>query len=222
MGILICRNRYPDWKVPKTRKDHICRGRVKLIAFNDNGTPESPQDLDVKELRDHFRARELADQSPVMIKPNGATAAPNPNATNPPARRNLYLLEGLNPDYVEEIGSYFNIDPVFFSRHKRTALWEGKQQGGNTERLASADNPERSFMLEFPEILYFGDDPSPSMRNPDDNRHIDVSHKPKGLQSELDRVGNMHRKASWWSKPGQNNRDWDGKSHQNMSKKIKF
>lgn len=209
MGILILPNRYPDWKVPKTRKDHICRGRLKQIAFDDNGTPGSPRDLDIKQLRDHLSARECADQG--LTKANGATTTPNHNANTPPARRNLYLLEGLNPEYVAEIGSYFNIDPAFFSRHKRTALWEGRQQGGNTGKLASADNPERSSMLEFPEILYFGDQPSTSMRNPDDNRHIDVSHKPSGLLSELDRVGNMHRKASWWSNSSPSSRDWDGK-----------
>lgn len=111
---------------------------------------------------------------------------------------------------MQKIGSHFDIDPAFFSRHKRTALWEGVHKGGNTGKLASATNPKRCFMLEYPEVLYFDDRPRPPMRNPNDNRHIDVSKKPKDLQSELHRVGNMHRKASWWAKDRPNNSGWDG------------
>ncbi|KAH8763151.1 hypothetical protein F5883DRAFT_423169, partial [Diaporthe sp. PMI_573] len=125
-----------------------------------------------------------------------------------PTARNLYILEGLNPDFVEALGSYFDIDPSFFSRHQRTALWEGRHEGGNTRNLASAEDPSQSFMMEYCEILYFEANHG-AMRNPHDNRHIDMSAKPNKLSSNLDKVGNMHRKASFWSRKHSEGGGWD-------------
>lgn len=54
-------------------------------------------------------------------------------------------------------------------------------------------------MIEFAELLYFIDTPEPmSLRNPSDNRHINVSRKPK-ISTDLDQVDVMYRKARFWS-----------------------
>ena len=183
-----------DWKVPRNRLATRLPSRIKVITFNDHGTPDTDaKHYDPIQL-DKFLSEKISDPS------------------QPPCR--LFLLEGLSPEYVEILGSHFSIDPAFFMRHQRTALWEGRHRAGNTPMLASLEDPEKSFMIEYAELLYFIDTPrNPSLRNPNDNRHINVSRKPK-ISSDLDQVGVMHRKASFWSEKvsgGANSKDgWNG------------
>ncbi|OCK89139.1 uncharacterized protein K441DRAFT_681398 [Cenococcum geophilum 1.58] len=167
-----------DWKVPENRATVVLPSRVKIITFNVNGVPEEAKDYNAKEL-DTFLSNPPQDPS------------------KPPRR--LFLLEGLSPEYVAVFGSHFPIDPTFFMQHQRTALWEGRHRAGNTPMLASLKDPETSFMIEYSELLYFIDTPQiRSLRNPNDNRHINLSRKPK-ISTDLDQVGIMHRKASFWS-----------------------
>jgi hypothetical protein len=183
---------------------------VKLIRLDQDGVPAAGvEDFDnIGALRDHLSPSSASarSESSNTVSP---TTADGDNKV--PTARNLYILEGLNPDFVEALGSYFDIDPSFFSRHQRTALWEGRHEGGNTRNLASAEDPSQSFMMEYCEILYFEANHG-AMRNPHDNRHIDMSAKPNKLSSNLDKVRNMHRKASFWSRKHSEGGGWDGKT----------
>jgi hypothetical protein len=169
-----------DWKVPANRRNVKAPCRIKLLMYDETGKPTNngkPRDFqDATEFK-NFMANIPA---------------------NTPSRR-LYLLEGVGPDYIATIGEHLNIDPAFFLRHQRTALWEGRHKAGNTAKLASAEHPWSNFFMEYAELLYFVDIPnSRSLRNPNDNRHINMSKMPI-YAADLDRVGIMHRKASFWS-----------------------
>ncbi|KAL9620768.1 MAG: hypothetical protein Q9160_004781 [Pyrenula sp. 1 TL-2023] len=184
--------KHKDWKIPKTqeRERHVIRSRAKLLKFNKLGAPESTgQELTLRELRDSLSSRKAFRDSEHVGY--------------------LYLLEGLNPEYVEAFGEYLNIDPGLFSRHQRTALWEGRHDGGISSKLASLEDPSKGFTMEYCELLYFAESPdTTSLRNPNDNRHINVSRKPK-ISKDIDLVGIMHRKASFWSQTDTNN-SWEG------------
>ncbi|CAI6332887.1 unnamed protein product [Periconia digitata] len=178
---------HKDWKVPRISNDannpynDVLPCRIRLITFNDDGKPMN-----------NAQPREFADSTDFK---NFMENTP----PNTPTRR-LYLLEGVGPEYVATLGTHLDIDPAFFLRHQRTALWEGRHRGGNTAQLASVEDHNNSFMIEFAENLYFVEAPSSrSLRNPNDNRHINMSKMPEFTQ-DLDRVGIMHRKASFWSR----------------------
>ncbi|APA13031.1 predicted protein [Sclerotinia sclerotiorum 1980 UF-70] len=49
----------------------------------------------------------------------------------------IYILEGLDPRFVEASGSYFFMDPMFFIRHERNTVWDmGDVQEGFTKLAA--------------------------------------------------------------------------------------
>jgi hypothetical protein len=185
--------KHRDWKIPSTREGWVAKSRVQLVKFDKDGRKICTAELNPSELQESLAARTAA--SSETTKEGGY----------------LYILEGLDPNYVELFGAHLtDIDPAVFSRHQRTALWEGKHRGGNTAKLASLDDPGRSFMMEYCELLYFAESPdSISLRNPADNRHINISRKPV-LLSDVHNVGIMHRKASFWAQTHDNG-SWEGK-----------
>lgn len=183
--------KHKDWKVPTTRVEHRLPSRARLVKFDKDGHavihPAEPRDLSLKDLRQ-------------SLEDKGSEGA---------AHGHLYILEGLDLDYVEVVGSKLQIDPSFFSRHKRTALWEGPHMGGNTPALPSQQTPSKGFLMEYGELLYFKDDPKTfSLRNPSDNRHINVSKQPT-ISQDLNKVGILHRKVSFWSQVRESGK-WEG------------
>jgi hypothetical protein len=178
-----------DWKIPVTQSNFQPTSRVRIIAFHpdrlDGGTDK---DCSLEDVKDHF-----------------AKLAANSSSS---PKSHLYVLEGTNPGFVEIFGSHFKIDPAFFSRHQRTALWEQRNDGGNTSKLPSYHDPTRTFFMEYCELLYFGSASKTfSLRNPSDMRHINVARQPR-QSKDLDRVGILHRKASFWSET--ENGVWNG------------
>jgi hypothetical protein len=148
--------RNKDWKIPNDyRETFVPESRVKVFTFHQDRLASGADLTSVRELKLHL--------------------------LNPPLNKagRLYVLEGTNPEFVETFGSQFDIDPAFFSRHQRTALWEQRHNGGNTSKLASSHDPKEGFFMEYCELLYFGSIPeSGSLRNPSDMRHINVARKP--------------------------------------------
>lgn len=198
---------HKDWKIPETRKTFAVPSRLRIAVFNDEGSL-----CQVQMFKSHGTESETF--PPHMFMQEFSKAV----SKLPPRSRCLYLLEGVNPRYVEAIGAHLTVDPAVFMRHQRTALWEGRQNGGNTARLASHEDVGTTFMMEYCELIYFDKDPeSSSLRNPNDNRHINVSKQPhvkKGIKlADIQKVGIMHRKASFWSRrrPEATGDGWDGK-----------
>jgi len=186
-----------DWKVPISRQNEVLPSRVRVLTFTEGGVLPQPRiSEDIKnstDLRQNLEA---------------------PRAAGTRICR-VYLLEGTSPDLVEQFGNHFDIDPAVFVRHQRTGLWEGRHKAGNTPGLASNQDANQSFMMEYCELLFFRDElDGPSFRNPSDNRHISVSKKPsKNSKADVDKVGILHRKASFWSKKHKHHDTaWDGKS----------
>jgi hypothetical protein len=195
--------RYRDWKIPATQSSFIPESRVKILAYGDGGLTSSTGVKDISLISELKHALD----NPTLGTPqvhNASANASQPTHTaaaagSLPTIGHLYILEGTNPEFVEAFGAKFDIDPAFFSRHQRIALWEQRHEGGNTSKLASSDDPEHSFFMEYCELLYFESSPAESsLRNPKDMRHINVARKPS-ISTDLDRVGILHRKASFWS-----------------------
>jgi hypothetical protein len=182
--------KWPDWKIPLTKEKFEPESRVRLLTFDDEGIW-----IDQPALSDELTLPQISD----ILKNDQISPGPNGSMVSITSMNRLYVLQGLNPEFVELFGNHFDIDPAIFLRHQRTALWEAPHRAGNTPYLASVENPTKSFMIEYCELRYFHEDPrKPSLRNPADMRHINFSQMPH-FSRDIDRVGVMHRKASFWS-----------------------
>lgn len=164
------------------------------LGASSSGKPYKPKNEE--ELRKH-------------LKPNHSES----NGQTP--RRRLYILEGTNSGCVNAFGTAFQVDPSVFVRHRRIDFWETDHLGGNTPPLPSLLDPQRSFLMEYHELLYFKRDLEQLyvetgqekfyLRSAGNERHIALSR----LDGKLQDVGIATRKASFWArKDGVGG--WDG------------
>lgn len=138
-------------------------------------------------------------------------------------RNRLILLEGVAKNFVEVLGSYFNMDPSFFANQKRPNSWELSQFNiERTPNLPSLNNPATSFLIRYPEMYYFPIIADRTqlhdkyVKDLDGRRHVHISRrtreidKDKDLKSGLfDNVGVVGRAASYWSRKYEDGL-WDG------------
>jgi hypothetical protein len=155
------------------------------------------------------------------------------NANNMRSGRRVILLEGVARNYVEVLGSHFNMDPSFFASQKRPNSWELTQFNiERTTNLPSLNRPGRSFMIRYPELRYFPlvdgvtqlDDQY--VKDLDGLRRVDISRrtreidKRKDLKSgSFDNIGVVSRAASYWSRKYEDG-GWDGQSLTATKRKI--
>jgi hypothetical protein len=139
--------------------------------------------------------------------------------------RRIILLEGLSPNYVEVVGSHFNMDPTFFANHKRPNSWDLIKDSYFIERTAnlpSLNDPRRQFMIRYPELRHFpprnpkSQLDTPHVKDLDGHRQVFVGRRATEIQlGEVDSIGGFHnigifnRAASYWSRNYEDG-GWDG------------
>jgi hypothetical protein len=133
-----------------------------------------------------------------------------------PALRRVIILEGVARNYVEVLGSHFNMDPAFFANQKRPNTWDSTPDSYCIERTAnlpSLNNPRRSFMIRYPELRHFplvGDQTqldNPYVKDIDGHRRVNIFRRSRELYvGERNKFGLFHnigvvgRAASFWSR----------------------
>ena len=122
------------------------------------------------------------------------------NTISSPIRR-IFLLEGLHPSYVAELGQKLNVDPRVWLRHQRVAIWENTMfNAGNSPRLPSVLAEEGSFCLDYCQLMHLNVISQDfSLRCAENERHIASSRQGGVSGREFDGIGMVHRKASFWS-----------------------
>lgn len=138
----------------------------------------------VTSLKDHFKARK--DQLDHQSEPTLTT-------------QRIYILEGLDPEYVEAYGSQFAMDPMFFVGQERHELWNSRDVESHTDDpalLPSAVQPDERFRVKYREVRDFG----PQLKDwrttcALTGRHIAAI----GFNGKLDSVGAIARRMSYWS-----------------------
>lgn len=145
-----------------------------------------------------------------------------------PSFRRVIILEGVARNYVEVLGSHFNMDPAFFANQKRPNSWDVIKDGYFVERTAnlpSLNDPRRHFMIRYPELRLFPPDAggrtqldAPYVKDLDGRRQVYIGRKSSERQigqdsrkGDFHNVGVFNRAASYWSR---NHEDggWDGQS----------
>ncbi|KAF7903369.1 uncharacterized protein EAF01_006418 [Botrytis porri] len=73
----------------------------------------------------------------------------------------VYILERLDANFVEAYGSYFFMNPLFFTKQGRNTVWDMRdiQEGfSDNPPLPSLENPDKCFVLKYREMRNFGPD----------------------------------------------------------------
>ncbi|KAE9367591.1 hypothetical protein N431DRAFT_494540 [Stipitochalara longipes BDJ] len=133
-----------------------------------------------------------------------------------PSVRRVILLEGVARNYVEVLGSHFNMNPAFFANQKRPNSWDVIKDGYFIERTAnlpSLNDPRTSFMMRYPELRSFPPYQDrhqlnvPYMKDIDGFRQVYIGRRPQELHpSAINTGGGFHnvaifnRAASYWSR----------------------
>jgi hypothetical protein len=130
-------------------------------------------------------------------------------------RHRLYLLEDLNPSFIELLGAYLNIDGTVFASQIRDAHFSGGYVNGHAPKLPSFQDPNKSFTLRYYEARYFDDPAMPEFSSSvrtlgNVSRQITfgrgASRKIPGFDGH---VGFIRRNTSFWSRR-ENNGAWNG------------
>lgn len=132
---------------------------------------------------------------------------------------NVCIVEGLARDYIDVVGSYFNINPTIFMNHERTVVFTSAPTGvSDSLELPSLLDPNKTFQLKYYEIRHFELDKISSWdyaaECAETCRHIGITktrphynHKKSGISP----VGIVRRKCAFWSRNNSNG-SWDGTS----------
>lgn len=113
------------------------------------------------------------------------------------ARRRIYIMEGLAPDYVSVIGGHFYQHPCFFQKQERTCVWSNDfTPVSDALQQPSLLSPDKYFHLQYCELRQF----NKALENryyfcQRTRRHVGMTaprHK------EESTTGILRRKVSWW------------------------
>jgi hypothetical protein len=67
----------------------------------------------------------------------------------------LYLIEDLDPAFIELLGSYLNVDGIVFASQIRDTHYSGSVWNGQVPNLPSFQDPNQSFTLRYYESRCF-------------------------------------------------------------------
>lgn len=186
----------------------------RMCALNPSLSRPDPDNARLLPERDHGRvamleilqdrtvSREDFDSGPSLLD----HFQPRPPAAG--GHRRIYVVEGLDPNFIGILGTEFMIDPSFFVRHERTMIWNGWHHGVNDDSpLPSPLNPEESFLIKYFELRFFDALlPDESAACAKTGRFIRLTK----LGNDFEPVGIMCRKFSFWSRV-EGKGGWDGK-----------
>jgi hypothetical protein len=105
---------------------------VTMLAIQENSRPRRIDFKDANDLRVHLDHRREAAKTL-------STSA---------SERRIYILEGLNAQFIATLGEYFYMDPSFFVDHETISIWnKNHSETRLTERLPSMIYPNSRFCL---------------------------------------------------------------------------
>jgi hypothetical protein len=111
--------------------------------------------------------------------------------------RELWLLEGLDPNYVALFGHALQVDPLVFLRQRKINLWQWRHNAGCTPMLPSSVDYTHGFQLEYRELRFFPEGIDRfGLRCARNNRLVGAT----SFNEKFDHVGILHRRATFWAR----------------------
>lgn len=184
----LCASR-PDLRSPdKTNESEwppTCyKPRIVALEMQGNSVRECLESSDLRELDQHFREYKAKESA---------------------KKRIIYLLEGLDPEFISILGGHLMIHPILFTDH----LWwkSNSSTGHNIDNIALASSAQDFICFEYFEDFWM---------NPDiDNNHLSNCLKTGRFAAENILGGDytsltVDRKCSFWSSMLSANGSWNG------------
>ena len=108
--------------------------------------------------------------------------------------RELYMVEGLDPQYVSVLGDALQVDPNVFMRHERTVLWQYLHESAIVPQLPSLIDSNKSFTLDYCELVHFLQPfEHYAVRTAENERLVDATR----IDNNWNKVGVVQRRASF-------------------------
>ncbi len=165
-----------------------CKSRAALYDFSSPGSLPEPSVIEYAAEPTHQMQQPHIPKLRTLLHVND-------NDPNEQSRKKLLVLEGLQPDFVAEIGSAWKVDPRVFLYHQHNGLWNMEQEGATRFLLPSSIAPKSKFSLQYQEIRYFDRElPSDILRAADNYRNIGTT----SIGRKRDQAGILSRKVSYW------------------------
>jgi hypothetical protein len=176
--------KYPNLQRPDITRpllSNVCNGttpkaRTALFNFGENGQCTAQQFRSLNETSTYLNA-----------KPRVSEAC----------TRELWLLEGLDPNYVALFGDALQVDPLVFVRHGNTNHWQWRHQAGCTPMLPSLLDYTHSFRLEYRELRFFPEGIDRHWLQCASTNHLIGT---TSFNEKFDHVGIAKRRATFWAR----------------------
>ena len=111
--------------------------------------------------------------------------------------REVWLLEGLDPNYVALFGEALEVDPRVFHRHSNTSLWQWRHNAGCTPMLPSELDCTHSFQLQYRELRFFPEGVDRfRLHCATSNRFIGTT----SFDGKFDQIGTVERRITFWAR----------------------
>ena len=150
--------------------------RTAVLNFNEHGRCSQKQFRSLNETSTYLNATKRAVDS---------------------CTRELWLLEGLDPNYVSLFGQALEVDPLVFLRHRNLGLWQWRHNAGCTPMLPSSHDYTHSFQLEYRDLRFFPEGIDRlGFRCASSDRYIGTT----SFNGKFDHVGILERKATFWAR----------------------
>lgn len=135
---------------------------------------------------------------------------------NQQCKTRMFLIEDLDPAFIELLGSHLNVDGTVFAHQIRDAHYSGGPWNGHAPKLPSENDPTKSFTLRYYETRYFDDPDMPNFSSAvqtlgNVSRQIAFGISTwNQYKSQAGHVGHVRHNTSFWS---QHNKDggWDSR-----------
>jgi hypothetical protein len=148
------------------------------------------------------------------------------SATSTVPQHRLFLVEDLDPTFIELLGSYLNVDGTVFASQIRDAHFTKGSGNGHVPKLPSFHDPSHSFTLRYYEARYFkfralsrfGSElvTSANVRRQlqfgISSLHLGRQNGPDASVLPTGHVGTVRRNTSFWSRK-EIDGSWNGKIH---------
>ena len=122
----------------------------------------------------------------------------------------VYILEGLQPEFVDTLGSHFRIHPSFFVEHERIVHFKEDAHLDCERDILPSMNPAREhFVLRYFEAIRLPENVRGIFRLycAETCRHLAVTR----FMGQFSEVGVLRRKCSVWRRRRGSGKGWDCK-----------
>lgn len=181
--------RRPGWPAKKA-----CR--ILSLEFHENTLRPETQPISLENL--HFWLRQAGTEHNDSVGEDGESRGKS-------LLGRLLIIEDLSPALIEELGSFLDIDPLFFASHLHAPSFDTGTQLPDAATLPSRNKPQRFANIHYHRTIVFDQDHIPSgtlIRDTNIPRKVAVLPRIKnsriGLAQQCTSIYKAERPGIFW------------------------